>query len=506
MPLSSIFLSLTDEPGSGWDYIFDGPIWQYSYNTAVLAVGVSLFTFIFSVIPAWFIANYKFPMSRLLRWAMVLPLSIPTYIIAFIYGDIFSFGGEYYSVMYGLFGLEISSVYFDIFKIYYLIPILSSVLYPYVYLTALDSFENSNRNFIESAQLLGKNKMSVFTKVALPISRPAIASGLFLVNMELLNDYGAMDYFGVQTFTTGVFRTWFGMSDLPTALRLALLLFAIAFVFIYIEKLFRRRAKYYEEGNTPPSDLHHVSGWKKWGVILSCAVPVIIGFIIPIIKLIYNAVDNISKIDIPNYLLAVSNTAILSVITALTVVVISIAITYSERTNRFSFVKKLLSLATVGYAIPGAIIAVSMLYFLAGVNDATGLFAFGSVFVLVYAYNIRFMATGYSPIKSLSDKNGTNSYESAKLMGYSDFATFKKIEWHTIQPAILTGLLVTFVEVLKELPLTLILRPFDYDTIATIAYQYAKNEMVKEASLYSLTIVIISMIPIFLLVKSKKKA
>lgn len=505
MPLSSIFLSVGQQPGSGWDYIFDGLIWQYTYNTTILALGVSIFTLVFSVIPAWIIANYKFPMSNIVRWAMVLPLSIPTYIIAFIYGDIFSFGGEFYSIFYSLFGLEISSIYFDIFKIYYLIPILSSVLYPYVYLTALDSFENSNRNFIESAQLLGKSKASVFTKVALTLSRPAIASGLFLVNMELLNDYGAMDYFGVQTFTTGVFRTWFGMNDLPTALRLALLLFAVAFVFIYIEKLFRRRAKYYEEGNNPPSDLQNITGWKKWGVLLTCTIPVLIGFIIPIMKLVYNAIDNISKIDIPYYLSAVSNTAILSVITAITVVIISISIVYSERTNKFMTVKKLLSLATVGYAIPGAIIAVSMLYFLSGINDTFGLFAFGSVFVLIYAYNIRFMATGYSPIKSLSDKNGTNSYESAKLMGYSDFNTFRKVEWNIIQPAVLTGLLVTFVEVLKELPLTLILRPFDYDTVATIAYQYAKNEMVKEASLYSLTIVIISMIPIFLLVKSKKK-
>src|SRR6056300_247321 len=151
----------------------------------------------------------------------------------------------------------------------------------------------------------------------------------------------------------------------------------------------------------------------------------------------YNAIDNISKIDIPYYLSAVSNTAILSVITAITVVIISISIVYSERTNKFMTVKKLLSLATVGYAIPGAIIAVSMLYFLSGINDTFGLFAFGSVFVLIYAYNIRFMATGYSPIKSLSDKNGTNSYESAKLMGYSDFNTFRKVEWNIIQPAVL---------------------------------------------------------------------
>lgn len=505
LPLSSIFFSFADAPGGGWDYIFESLIYDYSFNTLVLALGVSLCSLLFSVLPAWFIANYKFPLSGMLRWAMVLPLSIPTYIIAFIYGDIFSFGGEFYSIFFSLFGLEISTIYFDIFKIYYLIPILSSVLYPYVYLTALDSFENSNRNFIESAKVLGKGNLTIFSKVALPLSRPAIASGLFLVNMELLNDYGAMDYFGVQTFTTGVFRTWFGMNDLPTALRLAFILFAIAFIFIYIEKLFRRRAKYYEEGNNTVNPKLKVSGGKNWLMLVVCLLPVIIGFVVPILKLVYNTIDNIAKVNIANYIAAVGNTAMLSIMTAITVVVISISIVYSERTNRFKSVQKLLSLSTVGYAIPGAIIAVSMLYFLSGINDSMGLFVFGSVFVLVYAYNIRFMATGYAPIKSISDKNGTNSYESAKLMGYSDFKTFTKVEWSSIQPALLTGLLVTFVEVLKELPLTLILRPFDYDTVATIAYQYAKNEMVKEASLYSLTIVLISMLPIFLLVKSKKK-
>ncbi len=505
LPLSSIFFSFADEPGSGWNYIFDSLIYDYSFNTIVLAIGVSVCALLFSVLPAWFVANYKFPLSGVFRWALVLPLSIPTYIIAFIYGDVFSFGGEFYSIFYSIFGLEISTIYFDIFKIYYLIPILASVLYPYVYLTALDSFENGNRNFIESAKVLGKSNVTIFKKVALPLSRPAIASGLFLVNMELLNDYGAMDYFGVQTFTTGVFRTWFGMNDLPTALRLALILFTIAFVFIYIEKLFRKRAKYYEEGNNAATPKVKIYSAKKWLMLTVCLVPVLIGFVIPIMKLVYNAIDNISKIDIANYLSAVGNTATLSIMTALTVVVVSISIVYSERTNKFPFVQKLLSLATVGYAIPGAIIAVSMLYFLSGINNSFGLFAFGSVFVLVYAYNIRFMATGYSPIKSISDKNGTNSYESAKLMGYSDFKTFTKVEWNAIKPAMLTGLLVTFVEVLKELPLTLILRPFDYDTVATIAYQYAKNEMVKEASIYSLTIVIISMLPIFLLVKSKNK-
>jgi iron(III) transport system permease protein len=505
IPLGSIFLSLFETVGDGWNELFNGLIQTYLLNTLILAVGVSFFTLLFAVLPAWLIANYRFPFSKSLKWMMVLPLSIPTYIIAFIYGDIFSFGGEFYLLADYLFGFGIKEIYFDIFKVYYLIPILSSVLYPYIYLTCLDSFENNNRAFIESAELLGKSRSSIFRKIALPLSRPAIVSGLFLVNMELLNDYGAMDFFGIQTFTTGIFRTWFGMNDLGTALRLALILFTISFLFIYAERLFRRQAKYYEEGN------HTNLTKKKKGSIGSlvamiiCFIPVILGFVIPIAKLIYNAFTTYHSVDFFAYTVAMMNTTFLAFAAASVIVIISLALIYGERTGKFGLVNKLISLSTVGYAIPGAIIAVSMLFFLSGLKSTFGVFGFGTLIVLIYAYNIRFMATAYTPIKSATDKLGMNSYDTSRLLGFGNLRTFWKVELPIIQPAILTAMLVAVVEILKELPLTLILRPFNYETLSTIAYQYAKNEMVKDASIYSLSIVAISILPIIFFVKSKKE-
>ena len=469
-----------------------------------MAIGVSIFSLFFAVIPAWLIANYKFPFSGSLKWLLVMPLSIPTYIIAFLYGDIFSFGGEFYSIGKVLFSADIKDIYFDIFKIYYLIPILSSVLYPYVYLTCLDSFESSNRAHIESAEMMGKSKFSIFNRIALPLSRPAIVSGLFLLNMELLNDYGAMDFFGIQTFTTGIFRTWFGMNDLGTALRLALLLFSISFIFIYIERIFRRQAKYFEEGNNTKLNKKNMSLGLSFITILICFIPVLIGFIIPIAKLIYNVFTTYHSVDVLQYLEALLNTGFLAIAASVLIVVVSLALIYGERTGKFKFTNKLVSLSTIGYAIPGAIIAVSMLFFLSGLKSGFGIFGFGTLIVLIYAYNIRFMATAFSPIKSATEKLGMTSYESSNLLGYGNVKTFFKVELPVLQPAILTGLLVAVVEILKELPLTLILRPFNYETLSTIAYQYAKNEMVKDASIYSLSIVAISILPIIIFMKSKK--
>jgi iron(III) transport system permease protein len=436
---------------------------------------------------------------------MVLPLSIPTYIIAFIYGDIFSFGGEFYLLADYYFGISIKEIYFDIFKIYYLIPILASVLYPYIYLTCLDSFENSNRSHVESAELMGKSRTTIFRKISLPLSRPALVSGLFLVNMELLNDYGAMDFFGVQTFTTGIFRTWFGLNDLGTALRLALLLFSISFIFIYAERLFRKQAKYYEEGNHARLTKKRKGFLGSIIAIIFCVIPILLGFVIPISKLVYNAITTYHSVDFFGYTVAMMNTIFLSFAAASVIVIISIALIYGERTGRFGLVNKLISLSTLGYAIPGAIIAVSMLFFLSELKLYFGIFGFGTLIVLIYAYNIRFMATAYAPIKSATDKLGMNSYETSRLLGLGNIKTFLKVELPVIQPAILTAMLVAIVEILKELPLTLILRPFNYETLSTIAYQYAKNEMVKDASIYSLSIVAISILPIIFFVKSKKE-
>lgn len=505
IPLATIFFSLFEPIGVGWNEVIENLIFIYLQNTVVLAIGVSLFSLLFAVIPAWLIANYKFPFSNNLKWLLVLPLSIPTYIIAFLYGDIFSFGGEFFLLAKSLFSIEIKEIYFDIFKIYYLIPILSSVLYPYVYLTCLDSFESSSQSHIESAELMGKSKFSIFKKIALPLSRPAIVSGLFLLNMELLNDYGAMDFFGIQTFTTGIFRTWFGMNDLGTALRLALILFSIAFLFIYIERLFRRQAKYYEDGNNTKLSKRKVKGVKSIIALLTCLIPLFIGFLIPVSKLIYNALTTYHSLDTMQYIIATLNTGFLAIAASVIIVIISLALIYGERTGKFILVNKLISISTIGYAIPGAIIAVSMLFFLSGLKDNFGIFAFGTLIILIYAYNIRFMATAYAPIKSATDKLGMSSYETSKLMGYGNIKSFLKVEFPILQPAILTGLLVAIVEILKELPLTLILRPFNYETLSTIAYQYAKNEMVKDASIYSLSIVAISIIPIIVFMKSKKE-
>lgn len=504
IPLAGIFVSIFKPVGEGWNEIFGKILWGYTFNTIILALGVSFFSFIFAVLPAWFVANYRFPFSNSFKWLLILPLSIPTYIIAFLYGDIFSFGGEFYSIAYALFGIELKSIYFDILKIYYLIPILASVLYPYVYLTCLDSFENSNRSFIESAQMMGKSKMYIFRKVALPLSRPAIVSGLFLVNMELLNDYGAMNYFGIQTFTTGIFRTWFGMSDLGTALRLALILFGITFLFIYTERIFRRKAKFYEDGNHTPLIKTKLSSGKGLLAIVICLMPLTIGFIVPVAKLVYNTITTYRIINFNQYFEAITNTTLLALISSVLIVIVAISLIFGERTNRFKSINHFISLATVGYAIPGAIIAVSMLFFLSNIKMHFGIFAFGTIFVLIYAYNIRFMATAYTPIKSATEKLGMSSFESSRLLGYGNIKSFLKIEYPILQPAILTALLLSVVEILKELPLTLVLRPFNFETVSSIAYHYAINEMVKEASIYSLSIVVISLLPIIVFVKSKK--
>ncbi len=510
-PLFVIAFNIFQPGDEAWGHISGNLLPGYTLNTVLLMAGVAFFSLIIGVSNAWIVSAFTFPGRKLLSWFLIFPFAIPAYITGFTWAGILDFTSPVYLFFRNYLDINTGQyLFFDILSLPGAIFIFTVAYYPYVYLISLAWFTKQSPVYREVAASLGKSSTQTFFSVALPMARPAIVAGISLVLMEVLNDYGLVHYFGVNTFTTGIFTAWYAFGSPPSALKLSAVLMLFVIVLIFSERWQRRNKKF-----TSTASPGHKAVRKKVGPVVKVALiiwmllPFAAGFLFPLLMQLHWLMQTWDTFFNRNFTDLVINSSMLAVVASLAVVVLSLVISFSVRTWPVGINKTLSRLATLGYAIPGAVVAVGILSLLLWTGNQLGDTAGGVVrtmltaswAALIYAYAVRFMAVGYNSIESGLDKVPLSMDESARSLGISNAKTLRKINLPLIRPAVWTGLLLVFIDVLKELPLTLILRPFNFDTLAIRAFEFASDERIAEAAPASLVLVVIGLLPVILINK-----
>lgn len=515
LPMLVLLTNLIVGDGSAWQHLVDTVLADYLLNSLLLALLVAAGTLAIGVPAAWITSVYHFPGRKLLSWALLLPLALPAYIVAYTYTGLLDFAGPVQTWIRDITGWGYRDYYFpNVRSLPGAAIMLILVLYPYVYLLARAAFIEQSATALDAARSLGASRTRAFWRIALPLARPAIITGLSLALMETLADYGTVAYFGVPTFTTGIFRTWYGLGDRVGAIQLASTLLTFVTLLIWLERYSRRRRRFHQSGlswQQPP--LIQLTGLRAALAILITIIPVIIGFIIPAAVLANWSFARLDQLDADFWLL-VWHSFTLAAGAALIAVMLALILAYAQRLSRHKAVNISVGVAGLGYAIPGTIIALGIIIPLAWldhrVNDLTvawfdwqpGLIFSGTVFALLFAYTVRFMAVSLNSVSAGLGKIKPTIDDAARSMGVGFRQTLWQVHTPMMRSTVLTAFLVVFVDVLKELPATLILRPFNFDTLAVKAHELAGDERLADAGPAALMIVLVGILPVILLSRS----
>lgn len=512
-PNIDILIHMFNTPNENWIHIKAYLLKAYVINSAILVGMTAVFCMLAGTIMAWLISAYNFPLRIFFKWALILPLAIPPYIAAYTYNGLLNYTGVVQTFLRNDLGIQISPKYFDIMSIYGAVFIFTMVLFPYVYLITRAFLEKQSSSLIENSRLLGKNSFEIFVYVILPISRGAILGGATLVSLEVLNDYGVAAYFGIQTFSTAIFKTWFAMGDIDSALKLAAILMFAVFGIVLLEKILRGKKKYNLSSKVRPIVRKQLTGVPASLAVLICSVFFSFGFVIPTLQLLHWSILTYEKILNIYFIQLIFNSVWVAFVATVLIMMISIVIANFSRMEDNWFSKLISKLTLVGYSIPGAVIAIGVILFIIHLDhkllwlykmidpNSINLVLGTSIVMLLFAYVIRFLAVGYQAVESGFDKVGKKFFEASRMLGKSVTRTFVLVDYPMLKPALISGFALTFVDIMKELPLTLILRPYNFDTLATKTFEYANNEMVHEASIASLIIILVSLSAIYLLYK-----
>jgi iron(III) transport system permease protein len=516
IPLAVILGSVFFPETEVWSHLADTVLTDYISNSLILLVGVGSLALILGVVPAWLVTMYRFPLSRYLEWALLLPMAMPAYIIAYSYTGMLDVAGPLQTSLREITGWHYRDYWFpEVRSLWGAICMMSLVLYPYVYLLARAAFIEQSICVLEVSRTLGCNTFNAFRRVALPLARPAIMVGLSLVVMETLADYGTVQYFGVSAFTTGIFRTWFGLGNSLAAAQLSALLLMFIAAFLYLEKRSRRQARFHHTSSRYSSLLQQKLNTTQ-GVIalILCATPMILGFIVPVLFLIDLALDTYSQVLGKDFYLLLFHSLLLAFATAVLALMIALFMAYSNRNTDSAINRFMVRFVSMGYAIPGTVIAVGVLipfawfdntldaFLTQHFNISSGLLISGTVFTLIFAYLTRFLAVSINTVEAALGKIKPVMDEVAKTNGLSSGSIIKRIHIPMMRGSLLTALLLVFVDVLKELPATLILRPFNFNTLAVRTYELANEERLADAAVPALAIVLAGIIPVIMISNS----
>ncbi len=496
-----------------WSHLYDYLLKDYITNSLILMVGVSVGVLSMGIITAWLTSMCEFPGRRFFSWALLLPLAIPAYIIAYTYTGMLDFAGPLQTLLRETFGWGAKDYWFpEVRSIGGAIMMLSLVLYPYVYMMARAAFLDQSVAVLEASRTLGNSPLQGFYRVALPLARPAIVTGLSLALMETLADYGTVQYFGISTFTTGIFRTWFGVGDGATAAQLAALLLGFVFALLMLEKWSRKRAKFHHSTNKYSTiKRYQMKGWMAALVVFACLMPLLLGFIVPALQLLVWTFTTAEEVIDASFFALVGNSLMLAALAAVIAVSIALVLGYGKRLRKTKVINASVNVASMGYAIPGTVIAVGVMVPFAWLDNnidgwmrqhfdiSTGLIFSGTLFALLFAYTVRFLAVSIQAIDAGLGKIKPTMDDAGRSLGLSPFGVLRRIHMPIMRGTVLTALLLVFVDVLKELPATLIMRPFNFNTLAVRAYEMASDERLPDAGAPALMIVLVGIIPVILL-------
>lgn len=502
-PVLVLFLYSFGGSSDTLDHLKETVLNDYIFNTLKLIVFVSVLSLIFGVISAYLTVFYKFRFVGIFSFLLALPFVIPTYILGYIYSDILGFFGPVHMFLKDV-GI-IDKEFFDVLNFNSVAVLMALGLYPYIYLIVKSSFLKSSATLLNPALSLGKTRFELFYKIILPLSRPAIIGSLSLVIMECVNEYGAVAYYGVDTLSTAIYSSWFGMNDPKSSAYLSVIAMGIIFTLLIIEKFSRGKSSYKTESTTKEIKKDELKGYKKYLAYLFLSIPVLFGFLIPFAWIVYYSYKYALDVIDEEFLDVILNSFIASSLSAAIIVFIAFFIAYSVRINQTSYMKYLIKTAGIGYAIPGVVIGVGILSFLGDLDNyliekftLNELLLSGTMFALVFGYSVRFLAVGLNMIDSGFERTGINVNKASRNLGMNYWQTMLKVELPMMKKTLVFGFLLVFVDIIKELPLTLVLRPFNYETLSSKTFEYAGNTMVQESSIYALCIVVLCFIPVII--------
>ncbi|TYC51508.1 iron ABC transporter permease [Rhodobacterales bacterium] len=518
LPLAAIVWIAFTPTADVWGHLLGTVLPGSLRTTLLLMLGVGLITGITGVGTAWLVTMCNFPGRRIMDWALLVPLAVPTYIVAFSYVEVLDYTGPVQSVLRGLFGFKTSRDYWfpEIRSLGGAIFVMSVVLYPYVYLTTRASFLIQSASTLDVSRTLGASPYGLFFRVALPLARPAIAIGVSLALMECLNDIGAVTFFGVRTLTFSVYDTWLNRSSLGGAAQLALAMLVMVFLLLWLERFGRRKQRFDSGGGSkhrPPTRLD-LSPSRALLALVLCFVPIFLGFIVPGLLLADRASRRLEDVMSEGFLGTVWNSFSLAAIAALLTVAISVSLAYAIRLNGKGLLRFAVRIAAIGYAIPGTVLAIGILIPLASFDNfldarmdewfgiRTGLLLLGSGTGLVYAYVVRFLAVSYGQVEGGFGRISPHLDMAARTLGRNTGQTLTQIHLPILKPVLLSAALLSFVDCMKELPATILLRPFNFETLATTVFEAASREAFEDAALPSLAIVLVGLIPVIYLARS----
>ena len=513
MPMIAVLIAALGGGTQTVQHLIGTVLGRYTATTLTLVGIVSTGTFAIGVGAAWLVTMTRFPGVRWLEIALVLPLAFPAYVLAYAYTHVLDHPGIVQTALRDVTGWGPRDYWFpEIRSLGGAAAMLTLVLYPYVYLLARAAFLQQSGTTFLAARALGSSAWAAFFKVSLPLARPAIAGGVLLAVMETIADFGTVAYFGVQTFATGIYTAWFSMFDRAAAAQLALCLLSFALLLAILERMQRGRAKYHDGTRRaeplPPMEL---TGWRAALALTGCLIPVVFGAVLPIVVLFWMGLGSEQNLLSPRYLGFIRNSLTLAGVAAVLTVVAAIAVGFylRLRPGRLSFGAAYV--ARLGYAVPGGVIAVGLLVPFALFDNAldawmrstfdisTGLLVTGSIWLLVAAYMVRFLAAALGAYEGGQAMVHANMDAAARSLGQTPLGTLRRVHLPILAPSLLTALLIVFVDVMKELPATLIMRPFNFDTLAVQAYRLASDERLEGAAVPSLVIVAMGLLPVILI-------
>ena len=517
VPIAVVVASVFLHDQGTWAHLASTVLPGYVGNTVVLVLGVGLGVSVLGVGTAWLVTACRFPGRRALEWMLVLPLAAPAYVLAYAYTDFLQFSGPLQSALRSAIGWQAGEYWFpEVRSLPGAIAMFSLALYPYVYLLSRATFLERSLSALEAGRLLGYGPVRSFFAIALPLARPAIAAGVALALMETLADFGTVSYFAVQTFTTGIYHAWLSLGDRVAAGQLSTLLLALVFAVLLLERWNRGRARFHSSASQRRESLYVLAGARRWLAGLVCALPVLLGFVLPAGILLFMAIRESDSQHGGRMWVLIGNSFTLAGVAAVVVVVVALVMAYAARIVKSPLVSGANKVAGLGYALPGAVIAVGILVpvtrldhalvdALASFGISTGLLLTGGILALVYAYAVRFMAIALQTVESGLSKITPSMEDAARSLGYRPAETMLKVHLPMLRGSVLTAGLIVFVDVMKELPATLVMRPFNFDTLAVQAYNYASDERLPEAAAASLVIVAVGLIPLLVLSRSIAK-
>lgn len=512
LPIAAVLWALVAPASPSWPHLRDTVLADYAVNTLALALAVGGLAAAVGVATAWTVATKDFPGRRFFAWALVLPLAVPAYVVAYVYTDLLDYGGPVQTALRAAMDWQAGDYYFPpIRSLAGAALMLGMVLYPYVYLLAHTAFASQAAPLAEAARTLGATRTRAFWRIALPAARPALVGGVALAIMETVADLGVAEYFGVPTFTTGIFRTWFALGDLSAALQLAGWLFLVVAVLVLAEHYGRRGRFDNPAQRGAPAPRRRLTGGRALLASAGCALPLALGFAMPALVLGRHALTTGDPLWGRGFGAFVGASFGVAGATALIATALALALAYSVRLNSGAATGVAVRLATLGYALPGAVLAVGVLVPLTALDkplarflnarfDAdVGLLLTGTAAALVFACVARFLTVAYNACHGGLEKVHRRLDDVAYTLAAGPARVLREVHFPLLRGAAASAVLLVFVDVLKELPATLILRPFNFETLATRAYRLASDERLAEASTAALAIVLVALVPTIML-------